>query len=146
MNKSHAVGRRLAGFAALALVRLGRGAGLSKPANHRDCAICGRRPDRRGRPHRYRQHVAVARSDPSSSKTVVGAGGTTGITAPSAAKKRHTIARVISAPNAASPALYPIWLRPAADFEPIGLAAGTPILISKKDFARKISSRSSSPM
>ena len=41
--------------------------------------------------------------------------------------------------HAAAPALYPnLQYDPAKDFEPIGLAAGTPILIvAKKDFPAK---------
>jgi tripartite-type tricarboxylate transporter receptor subunit TctC len=70
-------------------------------------------------------------------ENVVGAGGTTGITRAKRAKNDgYTIAMGHLGTHAAAPALYPnLAYDPAADFEPIGLAAGTPILIlAKKDF------------
>jgi len=73
-------------------------------------------------------------------ENVVGAGGTTGITRAKRAKNDgYTIAMGHLGTHAAAPALYPnLAYDPAADFEPIGLAAGTPILIlAKKDFAPK---------
>jgi len=73
-------------------------------------------------------------------ENVVGAGGTTGITRAKRAKNDgYTIAMGHLGTHAAAPALYPnLAYDPAADFEPIGLAAGTPILIlAKKDFPAK---------
>ena len=73
-------------------------------------------------------------------ENVVGAGGTTVITRAKRAKNDgYTIAMGHLGTHAAAPALYPnLAYDPAADFEPIGLAAGTPILIlAKKDFAPK---------
>ena len=73
-------------------------------------------------------------------ENVVGAGGTTGITRAKRAKNdSYTIAMGHLGTHAAAPALYPnLAYDPAADFEPIGLVAGTPILIlAKKDFAPK---------
>lgn len=68
---------------------------------------------------------------------VVGAGGTTGITrAKRAAPDGYTIAMGHLGTQAAAPALYPnLQYDPVSDFEPIGMAAGTPVLIlAKKDF------------
>ena len=64
-------------------------------------------------------------------ENVVGAGGTTGITrAAAAAKDGYTIAMGHMGTHGAAPALYPaLRYDPVKDFEPIGLAAGTPILI-----------------
>jgi tripartite-type tricarboxylate transporter receptor subunit TctC len=73
-------------------------------------------------------------------ENVVGAGGTTGITRAKRAKNDgYTVAMGHLGTHAAAPALYPnLAYDPAADFEPIGLAAGTPILIlAKKDFPAK---------
>ena len=73
-------------------------------------------------------------------ENVVGAGGTTGITRAKRAKNDgYTIAMGHLGTHAAAPALYPnLAYDPAGDFEPIGLVAGTPILIlAKKDFAPK---------
>jgi tripartite-type tricarboxylate transporter receptor subunit TctC len=73
-------------------------------------------------------------------ENVVGAGGTTGITrAKRARNDGYTIAMGHLGTHAAAPALYPnLAYDPVADFEPIGLVAGTPILIlAKKDFAPK---------
>ena len=73
-------------------------------------------------------------------ENVVGAGGTTGITRAKRAKNDgYTIAMGHLGTHAAAPALYPnLAYDPAADFEPVGLAAGTPILIlAKKDFPAK---------
>src|SRR5262245_13434690 len=70
-------------------------------------------------------------------ENVVGAGGTTGITRAKRAKNDgYTIAMGHLGTHAAAPALYPnLAYDPVTDFEPIGLAAGTPILIlAKKDF------------
>src|SRR5215218_7180564 len=73
-------------------------------------------------------------------ENVVGAGGTTGITRAKRAKNDgYTIAMGHLGTHAAAPALYPnLAYDPVADFEPIGLVAGTPILIlARKDFAPK---------
>ncbi len=73
-------------------------------------------------------------------ENVAGAGGTTGITR--AAQSRpdgYTIMMGHMGTHGAAPALYPnIKYDPAKDFTPIGLAAGTPILIvTKKAFPAK---------
>jgi tripartite-type tricarboxylate transporter receptor subunit TctC len=73
-------------------------------------------------------------------ENVVGAGGTTGVTrAKRAAADGYTIVMGHLGTHAAAPSLYPnLQYDPATDFEPIGLAAGTPILIlAKKDFPAK---------
>jgi tripartite-type tricarboxylate transporter receptor subunit TctC len=73
-------------------------------------------------------------------ENVVGAGGTTGITRAKRAKNDgYTIAMGHLGTQAAAPALYPnLQYDPVTDFEPIGMAAGTPILIlAKKDFPPK---------
>jgi tripartite-type tricarboxylate transporter receptor subunit TctC len=73
-------------------------------------------------------------------ENVVGAGGTTGVTrAKRAAADGHTIVMGHMGTHAAAPALYPnLQYNPTSDFEPIGLAAGTPVLIlAKKDFPAK---------
>jgi tripartite-type tricarboxylate transporter receptor subunit TctC len=73
-------------------------------------------------------------------ENVVGAGGTTGIIrAKRAAPDGYTIAMGHMGTHAAAPALYPnLQYDPVKDFEPIGLAAGTPVLIlAKKDFPAK---------
>ena len=73
-------------------------------------------------------------------ENVVGAGGTTGSTrAMRAAPDGYTIEMGHMGTHAASVALYPnLAYKPESDFEPIGMAAGTPILIlAKKDFPAK---------
>jgi tripartite-type tricarboxylate transporter receptor subunit TctC len=73
-------------------------------------------------------------------ENVVGAGGTTGSTrAAHAAPDGYTIEMGHMGTHAASVALYPnLAYKPDVDFAPIGLVAGTPILIvAKKDFAPK---------
>ena len=73
-------------------------------------------------------------------ENVVGAGGTTGITRAKRAKNDgYTIAMGHLGTHAAAPALYPnLQYDPVNDFEPIGMAAGTPVLIlAKKDFPPK---------
>lgn len=70
-------------------------------------------------------------------ENVAGAGGTTGITrGKQATPDGYTIMMGHMGTHGAAPALYPqLKYDPAKDFEPIGLAAGTPILIvTKKDF------------
>ncbi|MEY2929454.1 MAG: hypothetical protein RL033_203 [Pseudomonadota bacterium] len=73
-------------------------------------------------------------------ENVTGAGGTTGITRGSQAKPDgYTIMMGHMGTHAAAPALYPkLAYNPQTDFEPIGLAVGTPIVIvAKKDFPAK---------
>jgi tripartite-type tricarboxylate transporter receptor subunit TctC len=73
-------------------------------------------------------------------ENLVGAGGTTASTrAMRATADGYTIIMGHMGTHAASVALYPnLAYKPDVDFEPIGMAAGTPILIlSKKDFAPK---------
>jgi len=73
-------------------------------------------------------------------ENVVGAGGTTGITRAKRAKNDgYTIAMGHLGTHAAAPSLYPnLQYDPVNDFEPVGLAAGTPILIlARKDFPAK---------
>ena len=70
-------------------------------------------------------------------ENVAGAGGTTGIgRGKEAAPDGYTIMMGHMGTHGAAPALYPnIKYDPTKDFEPIGMAAGTPILIvSRKDF------------
>jgi tripartite-type tricarboxylate transporter receptor subunit TctC len=70
-------------------------------------------------------------------ENVAGAGGTTGITrAAQSQPDGYTIMMGHMGTHGAAPALYPnLKYDPAKDFAPIGLAAGTPILIvAKKDF------------
>ena len=70
-------------------------------------------------------------------ENIAGAGGTTGITrAKQATADGYTIAMGHMGTHGAAPALYPnLRYDPAKDFEPIGLVAGTPILIvARKDF------------
>ncbi|WP_112663740.1 tripartite tricarboxylate transporter substrate-binding protein [Microvirga flavescens] len=70
-------------------------------------------------------------------ENVAGAGGTTGITrAAQAQPDGYTIMMGHMGTHGAAPALYPnLKYDPTKDFAPIGLAAGTPIVIvAKKDF------------
>jgi tripartite-type tricarboxylate transporter receptor subunit TctC len=70
-------------------------------------------------------------------ENVAGAGGTTGITRASQAQPDgYTIMMGHMGTHGAAPALYPnLKYDPAKDFAPVGLAAGTPILIvAKKEF------------
>ena len=70
-------------------------------------------------------------------ENIAGAGGTTGITRGAQAKPDgYTIMMGHMGTHGAAPALYPnLRYDPTKDFEPIGLAAGTPILIvARKDF------------
>jgi len=64
-------------------------------------------------------------------ENVAGAGGTTGITRGATSKPDgYTIMMGHMGTHGAAPALYPnLKYDPTKDFEPIGLAAGTPILI-----------------
>jgi tripartite-type tricarboxylate transporter receptor subunit TctC len=73
-------------------------------------------------------------------ENIVGAGGTTASTrAARAQPDGYSIIMGHMGTHAASVALYPnLAYKPDVDFEPIGLAAGTPVLIlAKKDFAPK---------
>src|SRR5262249_20021188 len=73
-------------------------------------------------------------------ENVVGAGGTTASTrAARAAPDGYTIEMGHMGTHAASVALYPnLAYKPDADFAPIGLVAGTPVLlVAKKDFPAK---------
>jgi tripartite-type tricarboxylate transporter receptor subunit TctC len=73
-------------------------------------------------------------------ENVVGAGGTTASTrAKRATPDGYNIIMGHMGTHAASVALYPnLQYHPANDFEPIGLAAGTPVLIlARKDFPPK---------
>jgi tripartite-type tricarboxylate transporter receptor subunit TctC len=73
-------------------------------------------------------------------ENAVGAGGTTGSTrAKRANPDGYTIVMGHLGTHAASVALYPnLAYNPATDFEPIGLVAGTPIVIlARKDFPAK---------
>jgi tripartite-type tricarboxylate transporter receptor subunit TctC len=70
-------------------------------------------------------------------ENVAGAGGTTGITRGAQAKPDgYTIMMGHMGTHGAAPALYPnLKYDPTKDFAPIGLAAGTPVLIvARKDF------------
>jgi len=73
-------------------------------------------------------------------ENVAGAGGTTGIARGAGSKPDgYTIMMGHMGTHGAAPALYPnLKYDPTKDFEPIGLAAGTPILIvAKKTLAAK---------
>jgi tripartite-type tricarboxylate transporter receptor subunit TctC len=73
-------------------------------------------------------------------ENVAGAGGTTGITrAAKASPDGYTIMMGHMGTHGAAPGMYPnLAYDPQKDFEPIGLAAGTPIVIvAKKDFPAK---------
>jgi tripartite-type tricarboxylate transporter receptor subunit TctC len=73
-------------------------------------------------------------------ENVAGAGGTTGsLRAAQAAPDGYTLEMGHMGTHGAAPAAYPdLKYDPTKDFEPIGLAAGTPILIvAKKDFPAK---------
>jgi tripartite-type tricarboxylate transporter receptor subunit TctC len=70
-------------------------------------------------------------------ENVAGAGGTTGTTRVAQAKPDgYTIMMGHMGTHGAAPGLYAnLKYNPASDFEPIGLAAGTPIvLVARKDF------------
>lgn len=73
-------------------------------------------------------------------ENVAGAGGTTGATrAMRAANDGYTVIMGHMGTHAAAVALYPnLAYKPDVDFEPVGMAAGTPILIlAKKDLPAK---------
>jgi tripartite-type tricarboxylate transporter receptor subunit TctC len=70
-------------------------------------------------------------------ENVAGAGGTTGSTrGKDAANDGYTLLMGHMGTHAASVALYPnLAYDPSTDFEPVGLAAGTPVLVlARKDF------------
>jgi len=73
-------------------------------------------------------------------ENVVGAGGTTGITkASQAAPDGYTIMMGHMGTHGAAPALYKnLKYNPKQDFEPIGIASGTPIVVvARKDYPAK---------
>jgi len=73
-------------------------------------------------------------------ENVAGAGGTTGILrAAQAAPDGYTLAMGHMGTHGAAPAVYPeLKYDPIKDFQPIGLAAGTPIVVvARKDFPAK---------
>jgi putative tricarboxylic transport membrane protein len=73
-------------------------------------------------------------------ENVAGAGGTTGITrGAQAAPDGYTIMMGHMGTHGAAPAVYPnLKYDPAKDFAPVGLAAGTPIVVvARKDFPAK---------
>ncbi len=86
------------------------------------------------------EHMSRSLGKPVIVENVAGAGGTTGITrAANAAPDGYTIMMGHMGTHGAAPALYPnIKYDPTKDFTPIGLAAGTPILVvTKKAFPAK---------
>lgn len=83
------------------------------------------------------EHMAKVLGQQIVIENVAGAGGTTGITrGAQATPDGYTIMMGHMGTHAAAPALYPkLKYDPTKDFEPIGLVAGTPIVIvAKKDF------------
>jgi tripartite-type tricarboxylate transporter receptor subunit TctC len=86
------------------------------------------------------EHMSRTLGQPIIIENVVGAGGTTASTrAARATPDGYTIEMGHMGTHAASVALYPnLAYKPDTDFAPIGLVAGTPVLIlGKKDFAPK---------
>jgi len=85
-------------------------------------------------------HMTRTLGQPVIIENVVGAGGTTASTrAARAAPDGYTVEMGHMGTHAASVALYPnLAYKPDADFAPIGLVAGTPVLIvAKKEFPAK---------
>src|SRR4030081_752916 len=85
-------------------------------------------------------HMTRTLGQPIIIENIVGAGGTTASTrAARAAPDGYTIEMGHMGTHAASVALYPnLAYNPASDFVPIGMAAGTPVLVlAKKDFPAK---------
>jgi tripartite-type tricarboxylate transporter receptor subunit TctC len=83
------------------------------------------------------EHMQKTLGQPVIVENVAGAGGTTGITRGAQSKPDgYTIMMGHMGTHGAAPALYPnLKYDPAKDFAPIGLAAGTPIVIvAKKNF------------
>jgi tripartite-type tricarboxylate transporter receptor subunit TctC len=86
------------------------------------------------------EHMSRTLGQPIIIENIVGAGGTTATTrAMRAAPDGYTIEMGHMGTHAASVALYPnLAYKPDADFAPIGLVAGTPVLIlARKDFPPK---------
>ncbi len=86
------------------------------------------------------EHMSRTLGKPLIVENVAGAGGTLGIArAAAASPDGYTIMMGHMGTHGAAPALYPnIKYDPAKDFTPIGLAAGTPILVvTKKGFPAK---------
>jgi tripartite-type tricarboxylate transporter receptor subunit TctC len=86
------------------------------------------------------EHMSRTLGQPIIIENIVGAGGTTASTrAARAAPDGYTIEMGHMGTHAASVALYPnLAYKPDVDFAPIGLVAGTPVLIlAKKDFPPK---------
>ncbi len=86
------------------------------------------------------EHMAKSLGQPVIVENVAGAGGTTGITRGAGAPADgYTIMMGHMGTHGAAPALYPaLKYDPAKSFSPIGLVAGTPIVIvTKKDFPAK---------
>jgi tripartite-type tricarboxylate transporter receptor subunit TctC len=84
------------------------------------------------------EHMAQTLGQPLVVENVTGAGGTTGTArVAKAANDGYTIMMGHMGTHGAAPGLYPeLAYNPQSDFEPIGLAAGTPIVIvAKQDFA-----------
>ena len=140
MDRSRFASGVLAGLATLAL-----GTGLAVAQNYPNRPVTVIVPFAAGGPtdvvaRIVTDHMAKSLGQSFVIENVVGAGGTTGITRAKRAKNDgYTIAMGHLGTHAAAPALYPnLAYDPAADFEPIGMAAGTPILIlAKKDFPAK---------
>ena len=83
------------------------------------------------------EHMGKTLGQPVVVENVAGAGGTTGITRGAQSKPDgYTIMMGHMGTHGAAPALYPnLKYDPAKDFAPVGLVAGTAILIiAKKDF------------
>jgi tripartite-type tricarboxylate transporter receptor subunit TctC len=86
------------------------------------------------------EHMSRTLGQPIIIENIVGAGGTTASTrAMRAAPDGYTIEMGHMGTHAASVALYPnLAYKPDSDFAPIGMVAGTPVLIlAKKDFPAK---------
>ena len=86
------------------------------------------------------EHMSKTLGKPVIIENVVGAGGTTGsIRAARAQNDGHSIIMGHMGTHAAAVSLYPnLAYKPDVDFEPIGMAAGTPILIvARKDIPAK---------
>jgi putative tricarboxylic transport membrane protein len=86
------------------------------------------------------EHMSRTLGQPVIIENIVGAGGTTATTrAMRAAPDGYTIEMGHMGTHAASVALYPnLAYKPDVDFAPIGLVAGTPVLIlARKDFPAK---------
>jgi tripartite-type tricarboxylate transporter receptor subunit TctC len=85
-------------------------------------------------------HMQQTLGQPIMIENVVGAGGTTAsVRASSAAPDGYTLITGHMGTHAAAVPLYPnLAYNPAKDFEPVGMLAGTPILIlARKDFPAK---------